>query len=432
MSENSPWLDEQTRPNVAFDDTLVQQVRDEWQSVLTVTGQVVRDYNDSRPHPISVLASESISEVTARTMMTHVANNGAPGIFERHPNLTDYMAIPPVPDEMFDDRLKDRGNTYISMPEARFVHHRYEMGRQALLMSLGAVMCSNTAEAHDLIISLPGQDPDSLLNPTNWHDIRAFTSRVYSFETQGKTYILKEQRSNRHFGLVSDAEDLTPNTVAEEYALAREKKEKVHLDHPDLELEFETPLGYVEYPNGYGFSVYDFMPRNTSWGVQSSLAQGITERKKAYKAEWKKLAIAVDSVLGHTRGVFSRKSALSFEDFADAKAAFMASSATCFASQAQIKAGFGERDIKKEQYSLFYVERGDRVKVRLAAYDSEFTYRLNTDAKREKALVRHHKVFAAERDDHVGIMCESEPPTPAGVAFKLLWEEVPLDELQNS
>jgi hypothetical protein len=136
MSENSPWLSEQTRPDVAFADPLVQQVRNEWQSVLAVTSQVVRDCDDSRPHPVSTLVIEPVSEVTARVMMTHVANNGEPRIFEQHPNLANYMAIPPVPDEMFDHRLKDRGNTHISMSEARFVHHRYEMGRQSLLMSL--------------------------------------------------------------------------------------------------------------------------------------------------------------------------------------------------------------------------------------------------------------------------------------------------------
>lgn len=431
MFEYNPWLNEQTRPNVAFDDATLQQVRSEWQSVLTITGGVVRDHTDSLPHPISTLVVGPMSETTARHMMTHVANNGAPEIFDQHPILTSYMSIPPVPEEMFDHRLKDWGNTHLSMPEARFVHHRYEMGRQALLISLGAIMCSNTIEAHGLNISPPGQELRSLLNPVHWQNLRAITSRVYSFEAQGQQYILKEERSNRHFGLVSDDKDLIPNTVAEEYALAKEKKEKVNLDHPDVELEYEDPLGYVEYSNGYGFSVYNFMPEDSSGNVQSRLEQGILERKRTYRTEWKHLAHKVDTALGHTPGTFSRKSILSFEDFAKAKAAFMASSATCFASRAQIEAGFGEQDIKKDQYSLSFVERGDRVKVHLAVYDSEFTYRLDSEAKRKMAIASHHMAFTAERDSHVGAMNRPTRPNPVGIAFKLLWDEVPLEAPQS-
>lgn len=143
------------------------------------------------------------------------------------------------------------------------------------------------------------------------------------------------------------------------------------------------------------------------------------------------MAHKVDAALGHTPGIFSRKNALGFEDFAKAKAAFMASSATCFASLAQIEAGFGERDIKKDQYSLSFVERGDRVKVRLAVYDSEFTYRLDSEAKQRMALASHHIAFTTERDSHVGAMNRPNRPNPVGIAFKLLWDEIPLKTPQN-
>lgn len=207
MSEHSLWLNKQTRPDVAFDCATLDQVKNEWQSVLTITGEVIRDHTDSLPHPVSTLAVEPVSETTARHMMTHIANNGESRIFEQHPALTNFMSIPPMPEEMFDYRLKNWGNTHISDPEARFVHHRYEMSRQALLMSLGAIMCSNTAEAHGLTISLPDQAPRDLLNAVNWQNLRAITSRVYSFETQGQPYILKEERSKRHFGLVTNDRD---------------------------------------------------------------------------------------------------------------------------------------------------------------------------------------------------------------------------------
>jgi hypothetical protein len=97
-------------------------------------------------------------------------------------------------------------------------------------------------------------DPN-LLNPAHWQGRKMIKDRVYAARVEDREYILKERKTTRHYD-TSRKGHVEGLTSAAEFAAAQHFAQLGTVHQEGLDLHWEKPVGYVEFPDGYQFCVF--------------------------------------------------------------------------------------------------------------------------------------------------------------------------------
>ena len=336
--------------------------------------------------------------------------------------------------EYYDQSLKDaiwRVETWpgVTPAEKRLVARRYTYGRDVKLLGL-------MAELHDQPIEQGSDRPDivthtlksgtklvmtgeayesspELLNPQKWEGRRQLKDRVYSVRVDGKDYIMKERKTARHTDTLEHGHK-DGLTSKEEFEVAREFAALGTVRHGDIALRWEKPLGYVEFPDGYQFCMFEREPKIQKNGPGDALTRAIMESPDEYKEEFDQIQQSAKEIYHDRQDLLRhfgeqsstqkpkrfalspsarrRKSKtidepqpdeLTFEEFAGLKAYYMIEEAREEYNTELLRRGYIDGDGKKDY--AFNVRAGSRPTLELFGFDFEYYEKNVEDAASQLA-----------------------------------------------
>ncbi len=129
----------------------------------------------------------------------------------------------------------------------------------------------------------------SLLDPESWEGRQELHDRVHKGQVNGKEYILKERKTARHMSTVKGGH-VDGLTSEQEFRVAQEFADLGTIRRGDIELRWEKPLGYVEFPDGFQFCLFESEPGMSTGRSTPPLARDILAARGEYEAEYQEVS----------------------------------------------------------------------------------------------------------------------------------------------
>jgi predicted metal-dependent phosphoesterase TrpH len=211
--------------------------------------------------------------------------------------LPGYLDLPAVPDEQIKPDL--RLSYGLPKEERLMIAKRYKYARDAKILALGAEIIDQekVAPGPNGEIILPsgikiGMDTTDveqrtdLLRPHLWERRRQIKDRVHEIFIGERYYILKEKKTSRHTDTKKHGHK-EGRTSADEFAVAKHFKENGKLSQGKISVDWERPIGFVTYPDGFQFSVFEYEQDLISDNMPSRLAEEISAHREQFEEEYK-------------------------------------------------------------------------------------------------------------------------------------------------
>jgi hypothetical protein len=189
----------------------------------------------------------------------------------------------------------------ITLDEGFLVARRYRYARDIKMLGLmaelqdqpiGSTEPSDGFLTHELesgtrlvMTSEAFESNPNLLDPKNWERRRQLKDRVYVVTVEGKDYIMKERKTSRHTD-VKGYGHKDGLTSQQEFEVAKEFSDLGVIGQEDIKLHWEKPLGYVEFPDGYQFCLFEKEPDLDSRLPAYQLAREIMAVPERYTEEF--------------------------------------------------------------------------------------------------------------------------------------------------
>ena len=282
----------------------------------------------------------------------------------------------------------------ITEDERDIIARKYAYARDVKLLAMGAELAkegmpkfNESGEARLASGIQIKADPErvdlakTLLDPNKWESRKQLKDRVYEIVVDGKKYILKERKTDRHTDTHRNGhhEGLT---VAQEFKVSKKMRAEASLKEPHIQLSWEEGLGYVEYPDGFQFGIFSYEE-----GLQFSypgpqLADGITKHKDMFKDEFEKVKTKAAEYKAHPLATQNRMRGeedgpLTYQEFARLKASQILHRAHQLQDGIVMDLGYENFDTDGIAYRL--IENGTGIE--LVGFDYEYF----RDLSRERA-----------------------------------------------
>ena len=304
----------------------------------------------------------------------------------------------------------------ISYAERKLVAQRYRYARDVKMLGLAAELYDDPLSPADLVDGvltkeLPsgikiGLSADSytvnpdLLDPSKWESRRQLKDRVYVVKVGGTEYIQKERKTARHTDTKKNGHR-DGLTSQQEFEVAREFAGLGTVIHEDVSLKWEQSVGFVEFPDGYQFTIFEKVPdleKNVElWKVTDEICQ----HKEAYKEEFNEVKNAARTIYNERDDLlydkrFEKSSTksrvsfiyklrrkkpvdadripllndeLSFEEFAELKARSLQEEARDLLTNTIYEKGYVNSDL--DGY-VITMHKGARVRMQIIGFDFEY------------------------------------------------------------
>lgn len=187
----------------------------------------------------------------------------------------------------------------ITQQERILIAQRYRFARDMKIMALGAEILAQPAHSvrfdeagrvrlpSGVQIAVDTSQADQradMLNPVLWESRIQLKDRVYVIEIAGRKYILKEKKTARHTDTKKGGHQESISSE-EEFETARFFQQHGNMDEGDVALRWEKPIGFVTYPDGFQFTVFEY-EEGIKAGYSSEIAQDLTRRIMAHPNEY--------------------------------------------------------------------------------------------------------------------------------------------------
>ena len=300
-------------------------------------------------------------------------------------------------------------NPGISYAERELVARRYRYARDAKMLGLMAELYDNPAPAEVTIKEglvkheLPSgtrmvmtadtfEDAPDLLDPAQWESRRQIKDRVYSIHVGGKGYIMKERKTPRHTDTTKGGHRKTL-TSQQEFSAARDFSNMGEVRHGDIALRWEKPLGYVEFPDGYQFCIFESeseLPVD-HW-PKYELAKAIEKEPDLYRDEYEETRQAAKRIYAERKDLLldmdddesgPDRDELTFGEFAELKANYMLMEAREQLDDILLSKGYVNTDTNGHAFIVREGDDGERPALELIGFDFEY---YTTDPEHAEAL----------------------------------------------
>lgn len=412
-----------------------EKIDQQWNLTTETIKREIQIDRETREAIIPFVSSPVSEDLPNKVVQATASVNGNIGRLEqRFQELGQYLALPAVPDELIPIDLKnvpayadpeetytmyaqweygmeqfqkliDRGRFLrgITSEELAMVTKRYRLARDIKLLALagemieiGPISLSQNGEATlksgTRIFMNPDKvaDHNELLNPLNWIKRKTIKDRVYEIEVAGKKCILKEKKTARHTdtkrhghkeGLSSGDEFKTATFFNEHGTLTQE----------GITVSWEDPIGYVVFPDGFQFTVFEFEKDLINHGeAVTKLFHEIIQHRDQFESEFQEVAKHAKKLRKHraTRMYADDNPNLSFESFARAKAMYWTSKANRTLENTVTSNNYGNSDYDGYAYRI---HEEPRLSVEIVGMDFEYFYPL--DPKEGQERLQREKEF---------------------------------------
>lgn len=164
----------------------------------------------------------------------------------------------------------------ITKQEKQLIARRYRYARDVKLLGLMAELhdqpfnptepiegiVQHTLESGTSVVMTAeaSQQYPGLLDPETWQSRKQLKDRVHEVTINGRQFIMKERKTSRHTD-VKKGGHTDGVRSAEEFATALEFSQLGSVStNPDVDVVWEKPLGYVEFPDGFEFCMFEKVP----------------------------------------------------------------------------------------------------------------------------------------------------------------------------
>lgn len=320
--------------------------------------------------------------------------------------------------QSIDRRLKKGG---ITRGEQELIAARYRYARDVKLLALTGELHDNPFTSHItsggiLVHELPSgtrlgiteeafaKTPD-ILDPSKWKGRRKIKDRVHEVLIGDNKYILKERKTPFHTDLKKNGHK-DGLTSAEEVATAKQFSELGEISTGPIRLHWEKPLGFVEFPDGYQFAVFENEPglQTDTQAVNVMIQRAILEKPEVYADEYQKLRdqarnllaerpdlataeedevpkpkrIAISKSTRRYRKEYAerpKRDELTYEEFAAVKAESLTDNSRDLLRKITLEQGYVNSDLDGFGFRVHETDQG--VSLEMIAFDFEY-YRKNT------------------------------------------------------
>lgn len=352
-------------------------------------------------------------------------------------SLTRWKSVLSDFSEHYDDLLQETRNRIEQFPgvtqaERDLVARRYRYARDVKQLGLMAELQEQpvgSTEAKDGIIthelksgtklvitSEALEVSPTLLDPQKWESRRQLKDRVYVVTVDGKEYIMKERKTPRHTDVKKNGHK-DGLTSKQEFEAAKEFGDLGTIRKGDVELRWEKPLGYVEFPDSYQFCLFESEPDLNTDAPRYKLAHEIMDSSEEYTEEFEQTRERAKQIYDERkdllRGFDYRDAAtkpkrfaisraarrhkhnyeaqpkpdeLTFEEFAQLKANYLIDEARELLSQTMWDHDYTNSDM--DGYA-FRLHKGKRPTIEIIGFDFEYYRKDPKDAERIKQNVQH-------------------------------------------
>lgn len=416
----------------------------QWRLVTGRIMQAIEDNPEVRQQLVAYIG-QPLSEGMALDAIKKVGQVDAsladlPEIFERR--LLNYLKLPQVPQGAFLDQpdVFNAGSSVdfetgkvqsgLAWEEKQLVFTRYKFARDIKMLALSAELAERPKELefkageevkteHGCKIFLSPNAPKEtaeLLNPLNWKGRQQIKDRVYLVNTTAGEFILKERKTAFHKH-VKERRHVAGNSSKEEFVAAKDLNARGRVDFQNISFEWEEPIAYVEFPDGYQFVVFKKDPEIDkslevvskyglayNVGAIRAMSKKIIENKSSYNEEFLQVSedvsknkLRTPQAKKHRAGplqrlnfAFRRKGHLTFEKFAETKAFHLYKKADVYRNFLEQALGYKNLDHDGMVYNIKVNSRSHRINIRVFCFDFEYMTRKNSAQNIDaKAIFKH-------------------------------------------
>lgn len=250
---------------------------------------------------------------------------------------------------------------------------------------------------------------NSIIDVDNWEGRSQIKDRVFAVNVDGHEYIMKERKTRRHTDTLQHghADGLTSE---QEFRVAEELSELGTIKQGDVQLKWEKPLGYVEFPDGYQFCLFESDPglkekQCSRHDIEREVVKLIDEYRQEYDAvsqrakeiyrdrrdllEYVVSKKQSSKIIKFISGIFNKKGnanrlqpdELTIEEFAEVKARSLESAALALLDKITLEHDFVNRDNTGYAISL---RPGQHPILGVIGYDFEYYAKDPNEAKRRR------------------------------------------------
>jgi hypothetical protein len=304
-----------------------------------------------------------------------------------------------------------------------------------------------SAEAHTAF-------PD-LLNPEVWESRKQLKDRVHAVTVNDKEFIMKERKTPRHTDVKKHGHKDGARS-SEEFESAREFAGlgSVAVD-PDMDVFWEKPLGYVEFPDGFEFCMFESVPGliiNSEY-ARHILISEIRKHPETFQEEFERIrkraevlyaenpkfkkGSSIDSyhvesrkpkrfpMLPNTRqhkkkyDKFEKELAeLTFDDFAEVKASVLMEESRIVLAKTIAERGYINSDFDGYGYRVL---EGERPRLQIIGFDFEY-YKKNPE--RAATMQANGRKFHGDINESFGWKQAGQKGISRAAQFALLEDSI--------
>lgn len=322
-------------------------------------------------------------------------------------DMPDFLEENP---EYLAEQLQDTADRIEKHPgvtdaEKRLAARRYRYARDVKMLALMSELVDQPGEESitdglmtrtlpsgtELVITEEAYEkaPD-LLNPAAWERRIQLKDRVYTVTVGGSDYLLKEKKTSYHTD-TKEHGHIDGNNSKDEFAIARQFAELGTITEGDIQLHWERPLGYVEYPDGFQFCMFELEPGLIA-EPEGTLWRAIVAHPEAYQEEFEAVQTRAKNLLAERSDLIQgrriddeegyydsqlrpdqpkARDELTFQEFAQLKAHYMTVAAGKFLERTLLEQGVVNGDVDGH---AFRVRDDDSARIVLEVVGFDFEY----------------------------------------------------------
>lgn len=439
------------REPVISDDEILYDVR-RWSIVTEAAKRAVRNSTETRALAREFSSSKLSEELPYHALRALASTDPQVARSARSVGkFMDYLAIDPVPESALpidirtapplitkDARIERLINARESMSPEKYAAHkqqfttvdqkgvtsrekkliieRFGYARDIKLLGLTAELYDspiNPDDSEDGIIThmlesgtMLGITDDAyreypgILNPESWQGRRQLKDRVYEFTVDDRAYIMKERKTNRHIDTMQHGHK-DGLTSEEEFYLSQRLVNSQQPHDGEIEEAWEKSLGFVRFPDGYQFCIFEKIPTMDSEALATfQFADHILKNPETYDEEFTEASKRADAMYsahqeriddllwpGGGRG----DTPLSYGEFALLKSRYAAFEAKESLRQTANAQGYDDRD--GMEVSFHFSTNHGKAKLVATGYDYEYYNRQDIDEMMQRTAILKESRF---------------------------------------
>lgn len=341
-----------------------------------IQGKIKKTYN------------KSVSQEMTREIINTICTQSELNTYSKHyPNLFNLLQLPTIPDWKIGWGLK---NWNLNIHEKHVADFKYQFARDMKYLQFATELLwtvhkieeneffefYKTQSDIEIILTSKNNNFKTLLNPINRKKKKQIKDRIFEITIGDKQYILKEQKSSKHFDTMKNGHRPWVSSKEEmSIAIHLNEKHSIIDKERSISLHWEKPIGSVTFPDWFQWCVFEKWYWLDTYSNEL-LIERIINNKEQFLLEYNNISKKLQKNID-------------FEEYAKIKADYMYRSLSHEKEKQMILAWYKALDGTQWNYRIWKIQ--NMVFLDFFWYDFEYTSKAwNKDAIRmlEKEKIR--------------------------------------------